>query len=164
MDIIDIIKNIKDPNVLKEILTTAKTVKKDIGPVRVEKVNASLKIAEELKDFTNSIVSAKEAYIAKGFNVEVKTNKNGLITKWSIKRGKNPSPQQGMSDEDFSKALERLGDKEFSSKDLQNALIGSGIGSRKLQPKLTLLLNKKDSAIEKVPGTDKAGTLYRKVK
>ena len=55
----------------------------------------------------------------------------------------------------------------FSSKDIQNALLESGIGERKLQPALGKILSGEygDRGIEKVPGTDKGpGVRYRKVK
>ncbi len=122
--------------------------------------------AEELKPFTDNIIAAKAEYESKGFNVEIKTNKNGLVTKWSLKRSNTIGGVKTLRYEEFTSVLGRLGDTEFGSKQIMNALIGSGIGARKLQPTLGLILRGSNgpSPIEKVPGTDKAGTLYRKVK
>ena len=123
-------------------------------------------IAEELKPFTDNIVAAKEAYDSKGFNVSITTNKNGLVTKWALKRTKGADAEKTLGYDEFTKVLALLGNGEFSSKDINKALTNSDIGPRKLQPTLGLILRgvNAPSPIEKVPGTDKAGTLYRKVK
>ena len=123
-------------------------------------------IAEELKPFTDNIVAAKEAYDSKGFNVSITTNKNGLVTKWALKRTKGADAEKTLGYDEFTKVLALLGNGEFSSKDINKALTNSDIGPRKLQPTLGLILKgvNAPSPIEKVPGTDKAGTLYRKVK
>ena len=122
--------------------------------------------AEELKPFTDNIVAAKEAYDSKGFNVSITTNKNGLVTKWALKRTKGADAEKTLGYDEFTKVLALLGNGEFSSKDINKALTNSDIGPRKLQPTLGLILRgvNAPSPIEKVPGTDKAGTLYRKVK
>ena len=123
-------------------------------------------IAEELKPFTDNIVAAKEEYVLKGFNVSITTNKNGLVTKWALKRTKGADAEKTLGYDEFTKVLALLGNGEFSSKDINKALTNSDIGPRKLQPTLGLILRgvNAPSPIEKVPGTDKAGTLYRKVK
>ena len=123
-------------------------------------------IAEELKPFTDNIVAAKAAYDSKGFNVSITTNKNGLVTKWALKRTKGADAEKTLGYDEFTKVLALLGNGEFSSKDINKALTNSDIGPRKLQPTLGLILRgvNAPSPIEKVPGTDKAGTLYRKVK
>ena len=123
-------------------------------------------IAEELKPFTDNIVAAKEEYVSKGFNVSITTNKNGLVTKWALKRTKGADAEKTMSVDEFRKVIVRLGDKEFSSKDILNALIGSGIGARKLQPTLGNILKGMfgDMGVQKVAGTDKGpGVRYIKV-
>ena len=122
--------------------------------------------AEELKPFTDNIVAAKEAYDSKGFNVSITTNKNGLVTKWALKRTKGADAEKTMSVDEFRKVIVRLGDKEFSSKDILNALIGSGIGARKLQPTLGNILKGMfgDMGVQKVAGTDKGPSVrYIKV-
>ena len=122
--------------------------------------------AEELKPFTDNIIAAKEAYESKGFIVEIKTNKNGLVTKWALKRNNTIGAEKAMSVDEFRKILVRLGDKEFSSRDIKNALIGSGIGDRKLQPTLGLILKGMhgDIGVQKVDGVDKGpGVRYIKV-
>ena len=121
---------------------------------------------EELKPFTDNILAAKEAYESKGFIVEIKTSKSGLITKWALKRTKSNDAEKTMSVDEFRKVIVRLGDKEFSSKDILNALIGSGIGARKLQPTLGNILKGMfgDMGVQKVAGTDKGpGVRYIKV-
>ncbi len=122
--------------------------------------------AEELKPFTDNIIAAKEAYVSKGFNVSIKTNKNGLVTKWALKRTKGADAEKTLGYDEFTKVLGLLGNGEFSSKDISRALVNSDIGPRKLQPTLGLILRgvNAPSPIEKVPGTDKGGTKYRKLK
>jgi hypothetical protein len=166
MDIFEQIKGITDPAVIKAILDAAKGKKAEIGG-RVKKVDEGKKLAEELQEFTNTIHAAKDAYVSKGFNVEIKTNKNGLVTKWSLKRSNTIGAVKTMSVDEFQKILVRLGDKEFSSKDIKNALIGSGIGDRKLQPTLGLILKGMHGniGVQKVDGVDKGpGVRYIKVK
>ena len=122
---------------------------------------------EELKPFTDNILAAKEAYESKGFIVEIKTSKSGLITKWALKRTKSNDAEKTMSVDEFRKVIVRLGDKEFSSKDILNALIGSGIGARKLQPTLGNILKGLygEPLIEKAnEDTRGPGVRYRKVK
>ena len=122
--------------------------------------------AEELKPFTDNIIAAKEAYESKGFNVSITKNKNGLVIKWALKRTKGADAEKTLGYDEFTKVLGLLGDGEFSSKDISRALMNSDIGPRKLQPTLGLILRgvNAPSPIEKVPGTDKGGTKYRKVK
>jgi hypothetical protein len=123
--------------------------------------------AEELKPFTDNIIAAKEAYNSKGFNVSITTNKNGLVTKWALKRTKGADAEKTLGYDEFTKVLGLLGNGEFSSKDINMALTNSDIGPRKLQPTLGLILRgvNAPSPIEKVPGTNKGpGVRYRKVK
>ena len=165
MDLIEQIKGITDPAVLKAILDAAKYKKTEIGG-RVKKVDEGKKLAEELKEFTNSVFAAKDAYIAKGFNVEIKTNKNGLVTKWSLKRGKSTSEERTMTVEEFKKVLNRLGDEEFGSKQIKNALIAMELFNRKLQPTLGLALKGTyGKLIERANDETRGpGVRYRKVK
>ncbi len=165
MDIIDQIKGITDPKVLTDIINIARGNKSEFGG-RIKKEDPAKKLAEELQEFTNNIVSAKDAYVSKGLTVEIKTNKYGLVTKWVLKRNQNASAVRTMTVDEFNSILGRLSDTNIKSSDIQNALIGSGIGARKLQPTLGNILRGMNgpSPIEKVPGTDKAGTRYRKVK
>jgi len=84
-----------------------------------------------------------------------------------LKRSNTIGDVKTMRYEEFTRILGRLGDDPFSSKDITNALIGSGIGFRKLQPTLGNILKGIDepAPIEKVPGVDKGpGVRYRKVK
>ena len=77
------------------------------------------------------------------------------------------TPEKTMTMQEFNSIVHRFGNEEFGSKHIQNALIGSGIGLRKLQPTLGLILKGMygESPIEKVPGVDKGpGVRYRKVK
>ena len=70
-----------------------------------------------------------------------------------------------MKPDEFRQILSRLPD-QFSSKDVLNALIGSGIGVRKLQPAFGMILKQTygDFKVEKVPGVDKGPSVrYRKV-
>ena len=124
------------------------------------------KMVEELKPFTDSINAAKDAYIAKGFNVEIKTNKNGLVTKWSLKRGKNTSEERTMTIDEFKKALNRLGDEEFGSMHIKNALVAMELFNRKLQPTLGLALKGTyGKLIERANNETRGpGVRYRKVK
>ena len=135
-------------------------------------------IAQTLSLVTQSVLDAQKAYGEKGFLVEIeKDEKTGLITKWKLK---NRRPKTQMVDgvststskilqfkaDDLNSIMSKLPDV-FSSKDIQNALLESGIGERKLQPALGKILSGEygDRGIEKVPGTDKGpGVRYRKVK
>ena len=123
-------------------------------------------IAEELKPFNDNINAAKIAYESKGFIVDIKTSKKGLISKWSLKRGNTVEAEKGMSPQEFQSIFSKLNDNQFSAKDIKKALNASGIGARKLQPTLGLALNNKNPLCHfaKVDGTDKGGTLYYKVK
>ena len=138
-----------------------------LGGQKNAKAEKARLTAEELKPFTDNIVAAKEEYESKGFNVSITTNKNGLVTKWALKRTKGADAEKTMSVDEFRKVIVRLGDKEFSSKDILNALIGSGIGARKLQPTLGNILKGLygEPLIEKAnEDTRGPGVRYRKVK
>jgi hypothetical protein len=82
-------------------------------------------------------------------------------------RLKKVVPVQMMSVQEFNSIVDRLGDRDFSSKDIMNALIGSGIGNRKLQPTLGNILKGLygEPIIEKANEyTRGPGVRYRKVK
>ena len=165
MDIIDQIKGITDPKVLTDIINIARGNKSEFGG-RIKKEDPAKKLAEELQEFTNNIFSAKDAYVSKGLTVEIKTNKNGLVTKWVLKRNPNASAVRTMTVDEFKSILGRLGDGELKSSDIQNALIGSGIGARKLQPTLgNILRGMYGPLIEKANDEVRGpGVRYRKVK
>jgi hypothetical protein len=144
------------------------------------KAAKTIVIAKELESFVEIFKEAQRLYAEKGFAVElVLDGKTGLISKWILKNrfpkhlkvdsGK-PKPIVAVKTlhyQEFISILVRLGDHEFSSRDIMNALIGSGIGLRKLQPTLGLILKGMHgkSPIEKVPGVEIGpGVRYRKVK
>jgi hypothetical protein len=135
------------------------------GTVNAKAEKARL-TAEELKPFNDNIIAAKTAYESKGFIVEIKTTKKGLISKWSLKRGNTVEAERAMSPQEFQSIFSNLNDNQFSAKDIKKALEASKIGARKLQPTLGIALNNKNPLCHfvKIEGTDKAGTLYRKVK
>jgi hypothetical protein len=151
---------------LREIQRILKDVIRNTpGAGNAKAENARL-LAEELKPFNDSIEAAKTAYESKGFIVEIKISKKGLISKWSLKRGNTVEAEKGMSPQEFQSIFSKLNDNQFSAKDIKKALIASGIGARKLQPTLGIALNNKNPLCHfaKVEGTDKGGTLYYKVK
>ena len=147
--------------------------------LKINRKDQAVKLANELSSVTESVFAAQRAYAEKGFEVIVEiSEETGLVTKWKLKNKypkrnrvsggiKNAAAPKTMSVQEFNSIVDRLGDGELSSKDITNALIGSGIGVRKLQPTLGLILKGMHgvSRIEKVPGTDKGpGVRYRKVK
>lgn len=145
-----------------------------------EKVAKTIIVAKELEYFVEIFKDAQRLYAEKGFVVElVLDGQTGLISKWILKnrfpkylkvdsgRLKKLPPEKTMTMQEFNSIVHRFGNEEFGSKHIQNALIGSGIGLRKLQPTLGLILKGMygESPIEKVPGVDKGpGVRYRKVK
>ena len=79
----------------------------------------------------------------------------------------NVATVKTMSVQEFNSIVNILGDGELSSKDIQNALNKSGIGARKLQPTLGLIIKGifGKSPIEKLKyETRGPGVRYRKVK
>jgi hypothetical protein len=153
----------------EQLRALQKAIKDEIGTLgggKSTKADEVRKIVDELKPFTESIDAAKDAYIAKGFNVEIKKNKNGLVTKWSLKRGKSTSEERTMTVEEFKKVLNRLGDEEFGSKQIKNALIAMELFNRKLQPTLGLALKGTyGKLIEKANDEIRGPSVrYRKVK
>ena len=144
------------------------------------KAAKTIVIAKELESFVEIFKDAQRLYAEKGFAVElVLDGQTGLISKWILKnrfpkhlkvdsgRLKKLPPEKTMTMQEFNSIVDRFGNEEFGSKHIQNALIGSGIGLRKLQPTLGLILKGMygESPIEKVPGVDKGpGVRYRKVK
>jgi hypothetical protein len=72
-----------------------------------------------------------------------------------------------MSVQEFNSIVNLLGDGELSSKDIHDALAKGGIGARKLQPTLGLILKGMhgEPLIEKAnEDTRGPGVRYRKVK
>jgi hypothetical protein len=144
---------------------------------KINRKEQAIKLAKDLEPFTESILSAQKAYIEKGFEVVIETNsETGLITKWKLKNKypkrsktvggiRNVGTPKTMTVNEFNSIVKNLGDGEFSSKDINEVLKKTVGGERKLQPTLGNILKGAHgiSPIEKVPGTDKAGTLYRLV-
>jgi len=174
------VDQINDPGLIAQLIADLKKKLKALKPGRLNRDEKANTIAKELEPYSTNVRAAMEAYRAKGFDVKIDVGENGLIKKWSLK-GKYPkknlngggadaAPKDNvktMRYEEFTSILGRLGDDPFSSKDIMNALIESGIGVRKLQPTLGNILKGTvgPSPIEKVPGTDKGPSVrYRKVK
>ncbi len=174
------IANITDASQLQYMINALKAQYKAVTKVKTNRKEQAVKLGNELASVTESIFAAQRAYADKGFEVIIETSQEtGLVTKWKLKNKypqrvraggggvNNVASVKTMSVQEFNSIVDRLGDGELSSKDITNALIGSGIGVRKLQPTLGLILKGMhgESRIEKVPGTDKGpGVRYRKVK
>ena len=122
-------------------------------------------------------MDAQKAYEEKGFIVEIEIDeKTKLIRKWKL-RNRRPKTQMvggvlvksakidQFTPNDLKEIISIL-PEVFSAKDIKKALIDSNLGERKLQPGLGKILSGEynNRGIEKVPGTDKVGTRYRKVK
>ena len=147
--------------------------------LKTNRKDHAVKLANELSSVTETVFEAQKAYAEKGFEVIIETSsETGLITKWKLKNKypqrvraggggvNNVAAVKTMSVQEFNSIVNRLGDGKLSSKDIMNALIGSGIGIRKLQPTLGLILRGMhgEPAIKKVAGTDKGpGVRYIKV-
>jgi hypothetical protein len=173
----DNISEIKDEHELDLLLQRIKDQKKLIRTEARKKKVDVVAIAQSLATATQSIFDAQKAYEEKGFFADIETDQNtGLIIKWKLKNRRpkkqgsggvssgTPSIKQLKPDE-FKQILSRLPDT-FGSTDIRNALIGSGIGDRKLQPAFGNILKGMYGVfgIEKVAGTDKGpGVRYRKV-
>ena len=174
----DSVSDIKDLGLLEQLLKQIKDQKKAIkADVRKQRTDV-VAIAQTLAPATQSVLDAVKAYEEKGFFVDIETDeKTGLIRKWKLKnrRPKNQniggairsaSAIKQMKPNEFQQIVSRLPDV-FGSKDIMNALIGSGIGERKLQPAFGNILKGVygEYGIEKVPGMDKGPSVrYRKVK
>lgn len=152
-------------------------IKKAKSEAKKQKVDV-VAIAQTLTSVTQSVLDAKTAYEEKGLFVEIEiAEKTGLITKWKLKN-RRPKTQMvngvlistskipQFTPRDLEKIISTL-PEEFSSKDIQNALVTCKLGDRKLQPGLGKMVSGEYSGtgIEKVPGTEKGpGVRYRKVK
>ena len=174
----DNVAEIKDLGLLETLLKQIKEQKKAIkADVRKQKTDV-FAIAQTLTPATQSVFDAQKAYEEKGFFVEIETDeKTGLIRKWKLKNrrpkkqgvlggGRSAAAVPQMKPKEFEQIVSRLPDV-FSSKDVLNALIGSGIGLRKLQPAFGNILKGVygEYGVEKVPGVDQGpGVRYRKVK
>ena len=133
-------------------------------------------IAQTLSLVTQSVLDAQKAYEEKGFFVEIEQDeKTGLITKWKLKNRRPKIQMVGgvlrstakikkFDPDDLNIIMSTL-PAEFGAKDIRDALVKSNLGERKLQPGLGQILSGTfgKKVIEKVPGTDKGGTRYRKV-
>lgn len=168
------IKTIEElKRIQKEVRDTLINIKREARKQRTDVVA----IAQTLNPATQSVLDAQKAYEEKGFFVKIETDdKTGLIRKWKLmnrrpkKQGaigtRSEASVKQMKPDEFRQIISRLPD-EFSSKDVLNALIGSGIGVRKLQPAFGNILKGMygDHKVEKVPGVDKGPSVrYRKVK
>jgi len=176
--IMDSVSDIKDLGLLEALLKQIKEQKKAIkADVRKQRTDV-VAIAQTLVPATQSVLDAQKAYEEKGFFVDIETDeKTGLIRKWKLKnrRPKNQniggairsaSAIKQMKPNEFQQIVSRLPDV-FGAKDIMNALIGSGIGERKLQPAFGNILKGVygEYGIEKVPGMDQGPSVrYRKVK
>lgn len=142
-----------------------------LPPTRKERIKKSIESAKELDDVTKSVIKAQKLYAAKGFNVEIKIcRKTGLVLQWKLKNKYQTKTKMNneklMTCQEFESIFNNL-DDVFSSRDIINALIGSGIGPRRLQPTLGDIVqgNHPGPLVEKTPGAEKGpGVRYRKVK
>jgi len=148
--------------------------------IRKAKVLKTIGIAKELEYLVEIFQNAQKLYAEKGFSVKLRfDSETGLISNWTLKNRfpkrikddgnglNNVDAVKTMSVQEFNSIVNLLGDGEFSSKDIINTLIGSGIGVRKLQPTLGNILQgwSGKPLIEMVnQGTRGPGVRYRKVK
>jgi hypothetical protein len=171
------VSNVNNISEIDLLLAKLKASKKALKEAAKKKKLDVVAIAQALTSVTQSVLDAKTAYEEKGLFVEIETDeKTGLITKWKL-RNRRPKTQMlggvltstskipQFTPDDLAMIMSKLSD-EFSAKDIKKALIDSNLGERKLQPGLGKILSGEynDRGIEKVPGTDKGGTRYRKVK
>jgi len=173
----DSVSDIKDLGLLEQLLKQIKDQKKAIkADVRKQRTDV-IAIAQTLAPATQSVLDAVKAYEEKGFFVDIETDeKTGLIRKWKLKNRRpkiqkiggatrNQSSIKQMKPNEFQQILSRLPD-EFGAKDIMNALIGSGIGERKIQPTFGNIIKGMfgEMGVEKVPGMDQGPSVrYRKV-
>ena len=148
--------------------------------LKTNRKDHAVKLANELSAVTETVFAAQKAYAEKGFEVIIETSsETGLITKWKLKNKypqrvraggggvNNVASLKTMSVQEFNSIVNLLGDGELSSKDIQDALTKGGIGARKLQPTLGLILKGMhgEPLIEKAnEDTRGPGVRYRKVK
>lgn len=170
------VSNVNDINEIDSLLAKLKASKKALKEAAKKQKLDVAAIAQTLNPATQSVLDAQKAYEEKGFFVKIEIDeKTGLIRKWRLmnrrpkKQGtggtRNEASVKQMKPDEFRQILSRLPD-QFSSKDVLNALIGSGIGVRKLQPAFGMILKQTygDFKVEKVPGVDKGPSVrYRKV-
>ena len=173
----DSVSDIKDLGLLEQLLKQIKDQKKAIKADEKKQRTDVVAIAQTLNPATQSVLDAQKAYEEKGFIVEIEIDeKTKLIRKWKL-RNRRPKTQMvggvlvksakidQFTPNDLKEIISIL-PEVFSAKDIKKALIDSNLGERKLQPGLGKILSGEynDRGIEKVPGTDKGGTRYRKVK
>ena len=173
------IANITDASQLQFMINALKAQYKAVTKVKTNRKEQAVKLANELASVTESVFAAQKAYTDKGFEVIIETSpETGLVTKWKLKNKypkriragggvKNVAAVKTMSVQEFNSIVDRLGEGELSSKDIMNALIGSGIGVRKLQPTLGLILKGMYGEPPIIKANDETrgpGVRYRKVK
>ena len=108
------------------------------------RIKTSIALAKQLEETTQSIINAHKLYREKGFDVEIRIcHDTGLISKWSLRSKYPMRPKTAaakiMTRQEFYDILNRL-DDVFSSRDIQNALIATNIGPRRLQPTLGFII------------------------
>lgn len=171
------VSSVNDINEIDSLLAKLKASKKALKEAAKKQKLDVVAIANTLASVTQSVLDAQKAYEEKGFIVEIEIDeKTKLITKWKL-RNRRPKTQMvggvlvksakidQFTPNDLKEIISIL-PEVFSAKDIKKALIDSNLGERKLQPGLGKILSGEynDRGIEKVPGTDKGGTRYRKVK
>lgn len=173
----DNILEIKDIGYLEKLQQQIRDQKKALKAEARKQRTDVIAIAQTLAPATQNVLDAVKAYEEKGFFVDIEIDeKTQLIRKWKLKNRRpkkqniggttrNQSSIKQMKPNEFQQILSRLPD-EFGAKDIMNALIGSGIGERKLQPTFGNIIKGMfgDMRVEKVPGMDQGPSVrYRKV-
>ena len=171
------VSNVNSISEIDSLLAKLKASKKALKEAAKKQKLDVVAIANTLASVTQSVLDAQKAYEEKGFIVEIEIDeKTKLIRKWKL-RNRRPKTQMvggvlvksakidQFTPNDLKEIISIL-PEVFSAKDIKKALIDSNLGERKLQPGLGKILSGEynDRGIEKVPGTDKGGTRYRKVK
>lgn len=171
------VSSVNDINEIDSLLAKLKASKKALKEAAKKQKLDVVAIANTLASVTQSVLDAQKAYEEKGFIVEIEIDeKTKLIRKWKL-RNRRPKTQMvggvlvksakidQFTPNDLKEIISIL-PEVFSAKDIKKALIDSNLGERKLQPGLGKILSGEynNRGIEKVPGTDKGGTRYRKVK
>ena len=174
----DNILEIKDIGYLEKLQQQIRDQKKALKAEARKQRTDVIAIAQTLAPATQNVLDAVKAYEEKGFYVDIEIDeKTQLIRKWKLKNRRpkiqkiggatrNQSSIKQMKPNEFQQILSRLPD-EFGAKDIINALTGSGIGERKIQPTFGNIIKGMfgDMGVEKVPGIDKGPSVrYRKVK
>ena len=171
------VSSVNDINEIDSLLAKLKASKKALKEAAKKQKLDVVAIANTLASVTQSVLDAQKAYEEKGFIVEIEIDeKTKLITKWKLRNRRLKTQMVGgvlvksakidqFTPNDLKEIISIL-PEVFSAKDIKKALIDLNIGERKLQPGLGKILSGEynDRGIEKVPGTDKGGTRYRKVK